>query len=77
MFNAEVHQKLKDGISELNWSKAKKYFAAHRNADSSIVGTPCTNLCEQAVKLMEELHQKCKTDKYLNLKFIATNIFGQ
>ena len=76
MFNAEIHHKLMDGISELNCSAAMKCFLTHWNADNSVVDTPRTNICaERAVKLMEELHQKCKTDKYLNLKFIATNTF--
>ena len=76
MFNAQIHQKLMDGISELNCSAAMKCFETHWNVDRSVVDIPQTNICtERGVKLMEELYQKCKTDKYLNLKLIATNTF--
>lgn len=74
MFNAEIHQKLMDGISELNCSAAMKCFVTHWDVDRSVVDIPRTNICaERGVKLMEELYQKCKTDKYLNLKLISTN----
>jgi hypothetical protein len=76
MFNAEIHQKLMDGTSELNCSAAMKCFVTHWNVDRSVVDIPRTNICaERGVKLMEELYQKCKTDKYLNLKLISTNTF--
>ena len=76
MFNTEIHQKLMEAISELNCSVAMRCFVTHWNVDSSVVDTPRTNICaKRGVKLMEELYQKCKTDKYFNLKFISTNTF--
>ena len=76
IFNAEIHHKLMDGISELNCSAAMKCFVTHWNVVTSVVDIPRTNICaERGVKLMEELLLKCKTDKYLNLKFISTNTF--
>ena len=65
-----------NSISELNCPGAMKCFTTHWNLDKSILDIPRTNICaERAVKLMEELQQKSKIDKYLTLKFIATNTF--
>ena len=76
MFNEEVYQNLMNSISELNFPGAMKCLITHWNLDKSIIDIPRTNICaERAVKLMEELQQKSKMDKYLTLKFIATNTF--
>ena len=65
-----------NSISELNCPGAMKCLTTHWNLDKSILDIPRTNICaERAVKLMEELQQKSKIDKYLTLKFIATNTF--
>ena len=57
-------------------SGAMKCFTTHWNLNKSILNVPRINICaERAMRLMEELQHKCKTDKYLSLKFTATNKF--
>ena len=75
-FNADTYRKLFNGISDLQCPTAMKCFVTQWNEEISVVDTPRTNICaERGIKLMEQLYQTCKTDKYLNLKFIATNTF--
>jgi len=76
MFHETVYQNLMDSISQLNCSAALKCFKTHWSSEQSILDIPRTNICaERAVKVMEDLQSKGKTDKYLSLKFIATNKF--
>ena len=76
MFREDVYNKLKDSISMLGCSGAMNCFTAHWNLNKSILDVPLTNICaKRAIKIMEELQHKYKTDKYLSLKFIATNKF--
>ena len=73
MFKDEDYQNLMNLITELNCAPM---FETYWNIDKSILDIPRTNInAKRAVKIVEELHQKCKTDKYLRLKFISTNNF--
>ena len=71
MFREEVYNKLKDSISMLHCSGAMKCFTTQWNLNKSILDVTHTNICaEKAIKLMEELQNKCKTDKYPSLSLL-------
>ena len=73
-YDDKINQSLYKGICELN-CPAKKCFETHWSSEYSKIDVPRTNIvAERCVKLMEELNETSKCDKYLNLKFVATNI---
>ncbi len=75
-FKDGIYQRLFDAIFELECPGALKCLKTHWNLDKSVVDVPRTNIiAERGIKLMEELYQKCKKDKYLNNKFVAKNKF--
>ena len=58
----------------LQCSPAQNCFQKHWSLQKSRVDVPRSNIiAERGVKLMEELKAGCKSDKNLNLKFVATN----
>ena len=76
IFKEDVYDNLLQSISELNCPAALTSFTTHWRSEKSVLNIPRTNICaDRAVKLMEELLQKCKGEKYLILKFMSTNTF--
>ena len=58
----------------LQCSPAQNCFQKHWSLQKFQVDVPRSNIiAERGVKLMEELKAGCKSDKNLNLKFVATN----
>ena len=73
-FSEDTYNKLHTAVSELKCSKALKCLATHWVNERSVLDGQRSNmLVERAVKKMQELHDTCKPDKYLNSKFINTN----
>ncbi|KAL7632021.1 UNVERIFIED_CONTAM: hypothetical protein RMT77_017655 [Armadillidium vulgare] len=79
-----LHQKFKEttsddlhfSITELGCTSALRCLKTHRNWAPSALDIPRSNMiAERAVKLMEELSEICKIDKYLHIRFVATNNF--
>jgi len=76
IFKEDVYDNLLQSISQLNCPGALTSFTTHWRSEKSVLNIPRKNIyAERAVKLMEELLQKCKGEKYLTLKFISTNKF--
>ena len=68
------YEDLLSAISKLQCPNAVKCFSTHWKNEPSVLDVPRSNIvAERAGKLMEEVHSTCKTDKYLNSKFICTN----
>ena len=73
-YSENVYDELLSAISELKCSKAVKCFSTNWKQEPSLLDVPRSNIVAgRAVKLMEEIHATCKTDKYLNSKFINSN----
>jgi len=73
-YSENVYDELLFAVSALKCSKAVTCFSTHWNKEPSVLDVPRSNIvAERAVKVMEELHATCKTDKYLNSKFINSN----
>ena len=76
IFKEDVYDNFLQWISQLNFPAALTSFTTHWRSEKFILNIQRTNICaERALKLMEELLQKCKGEKYLTLKFISTNKF--
>lgn len=68
------YEDLLSAISQLKCPKAVKCFSTHWKKEPSVLNVPRSNIvAERAVKLMDDVRSSCKTDKYLNSKFINTN----
>jgi hypothetical protein len=75
-YTEDSYNLLHAAVSKLNCPKALRCFSTHWIQQRSVLDVPRSNLvAERAVKLMEELHSTCKTDKYLSSKFINSNSF--
>lgn len=73
-YSENVYDELFSAVSELKCSKAVNCFSTHWKREPSVLDVPRSNIvAERGVKLMEELHATCKTDKYLSCKFINSN----
>jgi len=73
-YSEDSYNQLHIAVSKLNCPKALRCFSTHWIQDRSVLDVPRSNMvAERAVKLMEALHSTCKTDKYLNSKFINSN----
>ena len=73
-YSENAFNELLYAVSELKCSKAVKCLSTNWKQEPSVLDVPRSNIvAERAVKLMEELHATCKTDKYLNSKFINSN----
>src|SRR6218665_3785201 len=68
-YTEDSYNQLHTAVSKLNCPKALRCFpfTRYRNDQCSMF------LVQGTVKLVEELHSTCKTDKYLNRKFINSN----
>ena len=74
MYNEELTESLSSAIHNLKCPPAIKCFETHWNLQQSRINIPRTNIvAERNVKLMEELKEYSRSDRYLNLKFVATN----
>ena len=74
VFSEESTAFLSSAIHNLKCPQAIRCFETHWSQEPSRIDVPRTNIiAERNVKLMEELHEHCRSDKYLNLKFLATN----
>ena len=63
-YSENVYDELLSAVSALKCSKAVTCFSTHWNKEPSVLDVPRSNIvAEQAVKVMEELHATCKTDK--------------
>ena len=72
MYNANDYDNLMSCLSE--YEKAKKTLIKFWNRQPSAVKIPRSNQCaERAIKVKQELHETCKTDEKLKLKFILNN----
>lgn len=68
------YEDLLSAISQLQCPKPMKYFSTDWKNEPSVLDVPRSNIvAERAARLMEEVYFTCKTDKYLNSKFINTN----
>ena len=75
MYNEEEAQSLSAAIHNLKCPPAMTCFKIYWVQQPSRLDVPRTNIiAKRNVKLMEELKEHCKSDKYLSLKFVATNI---
>ena len=73
-FTNDKYDKLLAHIKETQCKGAEKCFKTHWSRENSVIDIPRTNIiAERAIKLMQELRDTCKTDKYLNIKFISKN----
>ncbi|KAG0714887.1 hypothetical protein GWK47_013234 [Chionoecetes opilio] len=73
-FKETTYDNLLLGITKLGCASALKCLKTHWSRAPSVLDVPCSNMiAERAVKVMEELGEKCKKHKYLDLKFVATN----
>lgn len=73
-YSERDYEDLLSAISQLKCPKALKSFSTHWKKEPSVLDVPRSNIvAERGVKLMEEVHSTCKTDKYLNIKFINRN----
>lgn len=71
---ADAYSELRTAVESLRIPKALKCFSHHWKNQRSVLDVPRSNIvAERAVKLMEELYHSCKTDKYLDSKFINNN----
>ena len=75
-FNNEIYDKLLSNIKETKCRTAEKCFKTHWSKENSAIDIPRSNIItERGIKLMEEVRKTCKTDKYLNTKFVSKNNF--
>lgn len=73
-FDGNIYNKLLAAIRKTGCKNAEKCFKTHWCTDDSQIDIPRTNIiAERAVKLMEQLKETCKNEKYLNFKFISKN----
>ncbi|KAG0716025.1 hypothetical protein GWK47_010572 [Chionoecetes opilio] len=73
-FKETTYDNLLLGITKLGCASALKCLKTHWIRAPSLLDVPRSNMiAERAVKVMEELGEKCKKDKYLDLKFVAAN----
>lgn len=73
-YSEDTYNEIHAAVSKLKCPKALKCFSTHWIKERSVLDVPRSNMvAERAVKLMEELQGTCKTDKYLNSKFINSN----
>jgi len=71
-YTEDSYNQLHTALSKLNCPKALRCFSTHWIKERSVLDVPRSNMvAKRAVKLM--LHSTCKTDKYLNSKFINSN----
>lgn len=71
---SNIYQELDSGISVLSCPNALKSFRKHWVKEMSAVDVPRTNIvAERAVKLLEQIYQTCKSNKYVNVKFVNSN----
>jgi hypothetical protein len=74
MYDETITASLTAAIENLKCPPALKCFTTHWRIENSRLQVPRTNInTERAVKLMQELKTFSKDDKYLHLKFVATN----
>ena len=76
-FADNVFQDIYSAVSKFGCQKATKCFQTHWVKEPSVIviDVPRSNIvAERAVKIMEEIHSTCKSDKYLNLKFVNSNL---
>jgi hypothetical protein len=73
-YSENTYNELHAAVSKLKCPKALQSFSKNWIKQPSVLDVPRSNMvAERAVKLMEELHNTCRTDKYLNSKFINSN----
>ena len=73
-YKENIYEDLHQALLNLECAKAVKCFSTHWKKEPSLLDVPRSNIvAERAVKLMEEVRATCKSDKYLNDKFINTN----
>ena len=74
-FKEDVYHELLSAVSKFDCQKATTCFKTHWVNQPSVVDVPRSNIvAERAVKVMEDIRARCKTDKYLNLKFLNSNL---
>ena len=73
-YSEVIYDRLSIAITGLECTSAHTCLKTHWVREPSLIDIPRSNMvAERAVKVMEELHGICKTDKYLHLRFVATN----
>lgn len=73
-YEVGTYEELHDTLIQWGCAKALRSFVQHWVKEDSILKVPRTNiLAERAVKLMEEIVSSCKSDKYVNHKFMNSN----
>src|SRR5215469_8826000 len=73
-YNEVIYDRLSIAITGLKCTSAHLCLKTHWIREPSLIDIPRSNMvAERAVKVMEELHGICKTEKYLHLRFVATN----
>src|SRR6218665_2823244 len=74
-YTEDSYNQLHTAASKLNCPKTLRCF--FHPVDTRTISARCFSpkymVAERAVKLMEEPHSTCKTDKYLNSKFINSS----
>ena len=74
-YTENVYEELHSAISKFGCQKAIKCFETHWVNKPSIIDVPRSNIvAERAVKIMENIYATCRSDKYLNIKFINSNL---
>ena len=73
-FTDNAFEDLHSAISKFGCQKATTCFRTHWVKEPLVIDIPRSNtFAERAVETMENIHSTCKTDKYLNIKFVNSN----
>jgi hypothetical protein len=74
-FTENAFKELHSAIAKFGCQKSIKCFKTHWVKEPSIIDVPRSNIvAERAVKIMEDIRSTCKSDKYLNIKFLNSNL---
>jgi hypothetical protein len=74
-YNDRSYDDLFTSISQLGCEKALKSFTSHWSNERSIIDIPRSNIvAERAVKVMEGILEINKSEKYLQYKFLNSNM---
>jgi len=72
LFRAEDFEELSAALNE--YPRGLKCLTTHWNTDESPINIAWSNqCCERAIKVMQELHESCRSKDNLPLRFILSN----
>ena len=75
-FDPDIYNHILSHVRKTNCQTAEKCLKTHWSQEISTIDIPRTNIvAERAIKLMQDIIQNSKSDKYINEKFITKNNF--